>query len=74
MIEAEGEVVKAIAEEGVNRQDAKPPSLLGKILGVFAVQKNSHINIQTGFEWPHASVGLVFDVGEIGMAAVEERA
>ena len=39
-----------------------------------AIQKISNVNIQTRLEGPQAAIGLVFDVGEIGMAVIEEGA
>ena len=36
--------------------------------------KISNVNIQPRLEGPQAAIGLVFDVGEIGMAVIEEGA
>ena len=59
MIEAMGVAVKVIAGRSEPRR---------------RFNKNSNINIEARLEGADALVGLVLDVGELGMAAVEERA
>ena len=39
-----------------------------------AIQKISYVNIQTRLEGPQTTIGLLFDVGEVGMAVIEEGA